>query len=125
MRFEKNAADSRVGNGNTLVTGAGDTDTRQSSILFSDGNVDHNSITLDSKGTFHGMGSMAVSIRRKKNVKVISRQDPSSLDFTAQSKVPLKDYIFSKHALSKVTFQRHFKDIAITLVSHQFNVCLS
>ena len=51
IRFEKNAADcveSDVLGGNVDLLGM--------SVLFAADNVDHNIITIDGKGTFHGMG---------------------------------------------------------------------
>ena len=53
IRFEKNAADCvepDVLGGNVDLLGM--------SVLFAD-NVDHNIITIDGKGTFHGMGIIA------------------------------------------------------------------
>ena len=51
IRFEKNAADCvepDVLGGNVDLIGM--------SVLFAADNIDHNIITIDGKGTFHGMG---------------------------------------------------------------------
>ena len=54
IRFEKNAADCVEPD----VLG-GDVDLLEMSVLFAADNVDHNIITLDGKGTFHGIGVIA------------------------------------------------------------------
>ena len=54
QQFEENAAASVA----TDVLG-GDIDIPDTALLFAADNVDHNIITLDGKGTFHGMGMIA------------------------------------------------------------------
>ena len=54
QRFEMHAACSLAPD----VLG-GDIDILSQSLLFAGDNVDHNIITLDGKGTFHGMGKIA------------------------------------------------------------------
>ena len=60
LRFEKNAACSNASN----VLGEGIV-LLDVSMLFTGDNVDHNILTIDGKGTFHGMGIIAALTPRK------------------------------------------------------------
>ncbi len=51
LRFEKNAADCVAPD----MLGE-DIDMKDATLLFAADNVDHNVLTIDGKGTFHGMG---------------------------------------------------------------------
>ena len=75
QRFEMNAAYS-------LAPGAlvGDIDILGQSLLFSGDNVDHNVITLDGKGTFHGMGMIAAITPEKQVSHGIPRQKNGRLE---------------------------------------------
>ena len=50
------------------------------SLLFAGDNVDHNIITLDGKGTFHGMGMIAAITQGKQVSCIISRLETCRTD---------------------------------------------
>ena len=54
LRFEKNAADTAA----TDILGE-NIDSGDVAILFASDNIDHNILTIDGKGSFHGMGIIA------------------------------------------------------------------
>ena len=76
QRFELNAACSLAPD----VLG-GDMDILGQSLLFAEDNVNHNIITLDGKGTSHGMGIIAAIIPWKQVVHGIPRQKTADLKF--------------------------------------------
>ena len=64
LRFEKNAADSVAPD---ML--ADDIDVLDMTLLFAGDNVDHNILTIDGKGTFHGMGIIAaITPGRKRTI---------------------------------------------------------
>ena len=82
IRFEKNAADCVEpdvlgGNVNLLAM----------SVLFAD-NVDHNIITIDGKGTFHGMGITATLTPARRMTQTIQRKQVSDLKI-GDTKIPV------------------------------------
>ncbi len=101
IRFEKNAAHSV----DPDVLG-GDIDLLDLSVLFAADNVDHNIITIDGKGTFHGMGIVAAVTPGQRTNRLIPRRNISELK-TAENKtkIPILEYRFAKHACREVVFQ--------------------
>lgn len=75
------------------------------SVLFAGDNVDHNIITIDGKGTFHGMGMIAALTPGRKRSHLVTRQKISDLSIVQASKIPVKEYRFSTHALRNVKFK--------------------
>ena len=74
LRFEKNAACSNAPN----VLGEA-IDLLDVSMLFTGDNVDHNILTIDGKGTFHGMGIIAALTPRKQFDIVVPRKQVAEL----------------------------------------------
>ncbi|KAJ8023883.1 hypothetical protein HOLleu_36450 [Holothuria leucospilota] len=68
LRLEKNAANCVTPD--LLVE---DIDRLDLSLLFAGDNVDHNIITIDGKGTFHGMGMIAALTPEKQTSYLVSR----------------------------------------------------
>ena len=93
IRFEKNAAD-RV---EPDVLG-GYVDLLDMSVLFAADNVDHNIITIDGKGTFHGMGVVASVTPGKQTNHLIPRRPISELKI----EIPILEYRFARHACHEV-----------------------
>jgi hypothetical protein len=110
LRFQKNAASH--GTSNSIFK---DQELFQSSCLFVADNVDHNSITLDGKGTFHGMGMIAALTPGIKRTYLLDRRDMSEIHIVEQSHVDITEYSFAKNAVREVKF----KDL---LFSEGYNV---
>ena len=73
-------------------------------LLFAADNVDHNIVTIDGKGTFHGMGMIAaVTPGRQVNYSVL-REKICKLNITSETKIPIKEYCLSKHACRSIKF---------------------
>ena len=108
QRFEHNAASSVAPD----VLG-GDMDMLGMTLLFAADNVDHNRVTLDGKGTFHGMGMIAAVTPGNPVSHTILRQKIANLKIVDQTKVEIKDYRFAKHTRCSLEFQPlpHIKDI--------------
>ena len=100
IRFEKNAADCVEPD----VLG-GDVDLLDMSVLFAADNVDHNIITIDGKGTFHGMGVIAAVTPGKQTNHLIPRRQISELKTENKTKIPILEYRFAKHACHEVVFE--------------------
>lgn len=92
QRFEENAAAS-VGQD---VLG-GTIDRLDTALLFAADNVDHNIITLDGKGTFHGMGMVATVTPGRKVSRTVLRRKTAYLEIVEQSRVDIREYRFAKH----------------------------
>lgn len=99
LRFEKNAADSVAPD--MLVDNIEMVDR---ALLFAGDNVDHNILTIDGKGTFHGMGVIAAITPGKKRECIIPRKHIGTLDFAVQSKIPVIEYRFAKHVRQSMVF---------------------
>ena len=93
IRFEKNAAD-RV---EPDVLG-GDVDLLDMSVLFAADSVDHNIITIDGSGTFHGMGGIASVTPGKQTNHLIPQGPISELEI----EIPILEYRFARHACHEV-----------------------
>ena len=82
LRFEKNAANSVPPD----VLGD-DIDQLDATLLFAADNVDHNIITIDGKGTFHGMGMIVALTPGKQTKRIIPRRMVSELNITERPKL--------------------------------------
>ena len=67
-------------------------------LLFAADNVDHNIISLDGKGTFHGMGMIACITPANKVVHKVLRRKLSELNITKQTAVDIVEYRFANDA---------------------------
>ena len=74
-------------------------------ILFAADNVDHNILTIDGKGTFHGMGMIAALTPRHNTSRIITRQNISELNISEDTKVEIIQLRFARHACRSVKFQ--------------------
>ena len=81
-----------------------DIDNSNTTLLFAADNVDHNVLTLDGKGSFHGMGMIAAMTPGQKTFQVVPPHITSQLDISEQSKVSIIDYKFAKHARENAKF---------------------
>ncbi|XP_073423248.1 uncharacterized protein [Dendrobates tinctorius] len=100
QRFEENAAAS-VGQD---VLG-GTIDRLDTALLFAADNVDHNIITLDGKGTFHGMGMVATVTPGRKVSRTVLRRKTADLEIVEQSRVDVREYRFAKHTRRNIKFK--------------------
>lgn len=100
QRFEVNAACSLAPD----MLGS-DMDILDQSLLFAGNNVDHNIITLNGKGTFHGMGMIAAITPGKHVSHGIPRQNTADLKLVEMTKIDIIDYRFSKHVNRSIEFQ--------------------
>ena len=98
LRFEKNAASYVAAD---MLEGMDPSTT----LLFAADNVDHNIITLDGKGTFHGMGMIATFTPGKKTRKIISRLKTTDLNIVQGTKIDIKELRFTNHVCQNITFQ--------------------
>ena len=71
-----------------------DVDLLEMSVLFAANNVDHNIITIDDKGTFHGMGVIASVTPGKQTNHLIPRRPISELKID----IPILEYRFARQA---------------------------
>ncbi len=99
LRFEKNAADSVASD---ML--ADDIDVLDMALIFAGDNVDHNILTIDGKGTFHGMGIIAAITPGRKKDRIIPRRQITNLNFSVQSKIPVIEYRFAKHVRQTIVF---------------------
>ena len=83
QRFEENAASSIAPD---VLDGV---HTPDKMVLFAADNVDHNSVTLDGKGTFHGMGMLAAVTPGHKVAHTVLRRKLSDLNTIDQAKVDI------------------------------------
>ena len=74
-------------------------------VLFAADDVDHNIVTLDGKGTFHGMGMLAVVTPGNEVTHTVLRRKLSDLNSIDQTKVDIVEHRFARQALSSVKFQ--------------------
>ena len=74
------------------------------SVLFTGDNVDHNIVTIDGKGTFHGMGIIAALAPRKQLGIVVPRKQVAELHVKEHAAIGIMDYRFSNHARQSVEF---------------------
>ena len=100
MRFEKNAAAYVAPD----VLGE-DIRPEATTALFAADNVDHNIITLDGKGTFHGMGMIAALTPGRNTNLIIPRRDGAELNIVDTTKIEIMQLRFAKHARRSMKFQ--------------------
>ena len=100
LRFEKNAAELAAPD-----AVAEDTELDMT-LLFAGDNVDHNILTIDGQGTFHGMGIIAALTPGKKKDRDIPRKDVVNLDISGQSKIPIIEHRFVKHVRQSMVFKQ-------------------
>ena len=100
QRFEENAAASVA----TDVLG-GDIDIPDTALLFAADNVDHNIITLDGKGTFHGMGMIAAITPGRPTSHTVFRRKVKQLKIVDLAQVEVKEYRFARYARSSIKFE--------------------
>ena len=100
LRFEKNAASCVAPD----ILGK-NVDLQDTTVLFAADNVDHNIITIDGKGTFHGMGMVAALTPAKKMSRIITRRNTSDLKITDNSRVEIIDLRFAKHVCRSMKYQ--------------------
>lgn len=92
-KFECNAA-------STLNTNIPITDTGDALLQFVSDNVDHNLCTIDGNGTFHGMGTIAITTPGTDMPISIPRLNISADEVTALGKINIKYYIKPTEGLS-------------------------
>lgn len=74
-------------------------------LQFAADNVDHNSITLDGKGTFHGMGMIAMVTPGTKHIKSVPRVKVSSKDIERVGKVNIKHFMSDAEGAESFTYK--------------------
>ena len=84
LKFEKNAADTAAVD--IFGTSNASSDV---AILFAGDNVDHNIISLDGKGTFHGMGMIAAVTPKQNTMLIIPRRSILELNHAEKSKIDI------------------------------------
>ena len=100
QRFEKNATNCDIPNmlGEDLI------DEPNMALLMAADNVDHNILSIDGKGTFHGMGMIAAVTPGQKTVHVITRHHAAELNVVEKSKIAIIDHRFATHVCRDVAF---------------------
>ena len=93
LRFEKNAADAIAPD----IFGT-DINSQDSMLLFAADNVDHNLITIDGKGTFHGMGMVATMTPGTFISRIVPRNKTTDLKVVEFAKIDIMYYRFAKQA---------------------------
>ena len=99
QRFEENAASS------VAPDVLGSFNIPDKMMLFAADNVDHNIVSLDGKGTFHGMGMIAAITPGQQVTPTILRRKISELNIIDQTKVDIIEYQFAKHTRRCIAFQ--------------------
>jgi len=84
----------------------GNADLLEMSVIFAADNVDHNIITIDGKGTFHGMGVIASITPGKQMNRLIPRRQISKMKTENKTKIPILEYRFARHACHEVVFEK-------------------
>ncbi len=99
LHFENNAAGSVAPD-----RLADNIDVLDMALLFAGNNIDHNILTIDGKGTFHGMGIIAATTPGQKKDRIIPRRHITNLDFAVQSKISVIEYRFAKPVRQTIVF---------------------
>jgi len=100
QRFEENAATYTA----LDLLGDGDIEGPDSALMFAADNVDHNIMTLDGKGTFHGMGMLAAITPRRHLCRTILRRRIEDLKIVELTEVDVMEYKFTKYARDNIMF---------------------
>jgi len=66
--------------------------------MFAADNVDHNILTINGKGTFHGIGMIAATTPGIQCSHVVTRKNVSLLNVKEMAQVSIIDYRFSNYA---------------------------
>ena len=94
-------------------------------LLFVGDNVDHNIITLDGKGTSHGMGMIAAIKPGKQVSHGITRQKTANLKLVEMTKIDIIDYRFRIMSTVAYNFCRsHTHLMSVIESGHFFWKCL-
>ena len=101
VHFEKSAADSIAAD--MLVDDIGLLDM---ALLLARDSAHHHILTIDGKGTFHGMGIIEALTHGQKKDHVTPRRNIANFDFSVKSKIPLTEYSFAKHVSHTITFEQ-------------------
>ena len=97
LQFEENVASCRS---NNLIF-----EIKSSGIcLFAADNVDHNIVTLNGQGVFHGMGMIAMISPKNTRSSVVPRKKVSDLNVVADSKIDTVDVRFATNTRDKMKF---------------------
>ena len=97
LRFEENAASCRSDNLISEIKSTG-------ICLFAADNVDHNIVTLNGQGVFHGMGMIAMITPKNTRSSVVPRKKVSDLNVVADSKIDIVDVRFATNTRDKMKF---------------------
>lgn len=74
-------------------------------VVFAADNVDHNIVTIDGRGTFHGMGMIAATTPETQRTQLIPRKKVSLLNVKEMAQVDIIEYRFSNYARRHVLFE--------------------
>ena len=74
-------------------------------VVFAADNVDHNILTIDGRGSFHGMGMIAATTPATQCTYVIPRKNVSLLNVKEMTQIDIIDYRFSTYARRHVMFE--------------------
>ena len=99
LRFEKNAASVAPD------MPVDDNSMQETTILFAGDNVDHNILTIDGQGTFHGMGIIAALTPGKTKDRIIPRKIDQDLNLSMLNTIPFIEHRFAKHARESILFK--------------------
>ena len=97
LQCEKNAASCRSDNLISEIKFTG-------ICLFAADNVDHNIVTLNGQGVFHGMGMIAMITPKNTRSSVVPRKKVSDLNVVADSKIDIVDVRFATNTRDKMKF---------------------
>ena len=94
LRFEENEASCRSDNLISEIKSTG-------ICLFAADNVDHNIVTLNGQGVFHGIGMIARITPKNTRSSVVPRKKVSDLNAVADSKIEIVDVRFATNTRDK------------------------
>ena len=100
QRFEKNL--SAVTTPNVLGE---EVDILEMFLLFAPDNVEDDTITLDGKCTFYGIGIVAATTPKQQMRMTIPGKPVSSLNTTEETRIDIIEYRFAKHASQFIVFK--------------------
>ena len=100
QRFEENAAISFSQSMSDF-----EINNNEHTLLFAGDNVDHNIMTIDGKGSFHGMGIIAAITPGKQTSHSISRHRMKDIDLIETSKTGNLDYRYANHTTRNNAFE--------------------
>ena len=74
-------------------------------VLFAADNIDHNIVTMDEKGTFHGMVMLAVVTPDNEVAHTVLIRKLSDLNTIDKTNMDIAEHQFARQAFSSVKFQ--------------------